>query len=109
MYCYRFENQTQWRTLALANGLARTVDGTFTVISDHGIAIDDIGVIPNNDGVFAPNGDVITPPTMKPGHHVNMVHPNPPEALDPYRVVVASPARVFLGCPESVTASPQEP
>lgn len=97
MICYRFDNQTQWRTLALANGLARIIDGTFTLISDHNIAIDDVGIIPNNDGVFAPNGDVITPPTMKPGYHVNIIHPSPPEALDPHLVVVSTAYRMFLG------------
>lgn len=84
MICYRFPDQVTWQALAIATGLARMEDGSFTLIGGHRIAIDDIG----------PLTDYI-------GHHVNMIHPNPPPELDPYLIVVATADRQFLGGPSS--------
>ena len=45
-------------------------------------AIDEVGVLFNNDGVYSEDGEVTTPPTQIPGHHYNYrtVYINKPQA-----------------------------
>jgi len=67
-------------------------------------AIDEVGVLYNNDGVYSEdNLEVITPPTQIIGYHYNYrtVYGNKPEIplpveLEPYLVVPQNPQRTFL-------------
>jgi hypothetical protein len=99
MICYAFPDLDTWRQLALSTGLAATIEGQFRLLSTHDIAIDEVGAVPLVDAVVGPDGEVITPPVMAPGFHVNLVHPDPPEELDDYLQIVSTPYRVFLGQP----------
>ena len=61
----------------------------------HDWAIDDVGIIYNNDGVYnEETGEVITPPTQMEGWHVNIIGELPPE-LNEYLVTPSTPYRVF--------------
>jgi hypothetical protein len=94
MYCFRFSTRQQFRTLAAAEGLINDDDELIT--GGHGWALDEVGVI-YEGGTYDPEtGEVITPPTALPGHHVNTLG-LAPEAWDAYLVVVNSPARIFAG------------
>ena len=66
-------------------------------------AIDEVGVLFNNDGVYSEDGEVITAPTQITGYHYNYrtVYGNKPEIplpveLEPYLVVPQNPQRTFL-------------
>lgn len=50
--------------------LASMVDGV--LVPSDGVRIDEIGPIVKNDGVYDADGNVITPPTVVPGWHVNI-------------------------------------
>jgi hypothetical protein len=95
--CYQFPTRTLWRTLAIQTGLASRVDGEFQLLGGHSIAIDEVGTVVDVDAVLDANGTVISPAVLAPGFHVNLIHPDPPQQLDPYLVVVNSPSRIFLG------------
>jgi len=95
--CYQFPTRTIWRTLALQTGLAVTVDGEFQLLGGHNIAIDEVGTVVDVEAVLDANGTVITPAVLAPGFHVNLIHPDPPQQLDSYLIVVNSPSRIFLG------------
>ena len=97
MICYQFPSRATWRTLALQNGLASMVDGKFQLLSGHNIAIDEIGTVVLVEAVIDIDGNVTTPPVLATGFHVNLIHPDPPEALDPHLVMVNSPFRIFAG------------
>jgi hypothetical protein len=102
MICYQFPNRATWRQLAIQTGLAARVDGEFQLLSGHGIAIDEVGSVVTIDAVVDADGNVITPAVLAPGFHVNLIHPGPPEELDPYLIMVNSPSRIFLGQDGSV-------
>jgi hypothetical protein len=102
MICYQFPNRVTWRQLAIQTGLAAQVDGEFQLLSGHGIAIDEVGAVVTVDAVVDADGNVITPAVLAPGFHVNLIHPDPPEELDPYLIMVNSPSRIFLGQDGSV-------
>jgi hypothetical protein len=94
MYCFRFSTRQQFRTLAAAEGLINDDDELIT--GGHRWALDEVGVI-YEGGTYDPEtGEVITPPTALPGHHVNTLG-LAPEAWDAYLVVVNSPSRIFAG------------
>lgn len=95
MYCYRFESREQFLTLAAAEGLV-DADGNL-ITGGHGFAIDEIGPIVQG-GEWDAEGNVITPPTIIEGHHVNTAG-FAPEAWDAYLVVVNHAARIFFGGP----------
>jgi hypothetical protein len=97
MICYQFPNRNAWRTLAIQTGLAARVEGEFQLLSGHGIAIDEVGTVATVDAVIDADGNVTTPAVLAPGFHVNLIHPDPPDALDQYLVTVNSPSRIFLG------------
>jgi len=94
MYCYRFNSRNQFRTLAAAEGLV--VDDEL-ITASHTFAIDEIGTI-YEGGTYDADGEVITPPVALAGWHVNYAG-EPPEAWDPYLIVVNSASRIFFGGP----------
>jgi hypothetical protein len=102
MICYQFPNRATWRQLAIQAGLAARVDGEFQPLSGHNIAIDEVGSVATVDAVVDADGNVITPAVLAPGFHLNLIHPDPPEELDPYLIMVNSPSRIFLGQDGSV-------
>lgn len=66
-------------------------------------AIDEVGVLYNNDGVYSEDGEVTAPPTQIPGYHYNYrtVYINKPQAplppqLGPYLVTPQTPQRTFF-------------
>jgi hypothetical protein len=69
----RFPSQDVWKQAATAVGVLSVVDGEEQwFYYTHDWAVDDVGVIYNDDGVYDPDtGDVITPPTPMDGWHVN--------------------------------------
>jgi hypothetical protein len=94
MNCYKFPSRAKFRTLAAAEGLLTEDDELIT--NSHTHAIDEIGVI-SKGGEYDAEGEVITPPTVLTGWHVNTTGDLAPEAWDRYLVVVNHPARVFFG------------
>ena len=69
----RFPSQDVWEQAATAVGVLSVVDGEEQwSYYTHDWAVDDVGVIYNDDGLYDPDtGDVITPPTPMAGWHVN--------------------------------------
>jgi hypothetical protein len=63
----------------------------------HDWAIDVVGVIYNDDGVYSDDGEVITPPTPMDGWHVNYKAATLPSELEAYVVTPNSPHRKFAG------------
>jgi len=63
------------------------------------ISINEIGTIVNNDGVFNEFGEVIKPPTVKPGWHVNVCYQGNVnlEFVKQYEINVQTPMRTWLG------------
>lgn len=66
-------------------------------------AIDEVGVLYEDDGVYSEDGEVITPPTQIPGYHYNyrIVYGNKPEIplpqeLTSYLVTPENPQREFF-------------
>jgi hypothetical protein len=103
MICYQFPDRETWRSLALQTGLARLVNEQFRAVSDHGILVDEVGVVVITPAVMDTTGmTVVTPPALADGFHVNIVHPSNPVALDPYLKIVNSPSRIVSGDPGSV-------
>lgn len=96
MYCFRFPDRKTFRTLAAAEGLLTADDELIT--ASHTFAIDEIGVITKGGEYDLETGEVITPPKVLSGWHVNVVGDLAPEAWDQYLVVVNHPVRVFFGC-----------
>jgi len=95
MYCFRFNSRNQFRTLAAAEGLVTEDDELIT--ASHTFAIDEIGTL-YEGGTYDADGEVITPPVALAGWHVNYAG-EPPEAWDPYLIVVNSASRIFFGGP----------
>ena len=95
MNCYKFQSRAKFRSLAAAEGLV-TADGEL-IANSHTHAIDEIGVISKGGEYDPETGEVITPPTVLTGWHVNTTSDLAPEAWDRYLVVVNHPARVFFG------------
>ena len=94
-----------WRTLAIQTGLASMVEGAFQLLGGHNIAIVEIGTVELVEAVVDINGNVTTPPVLAAGFHVNLVHPDPPQALDPYLVIVNTPSMIFFGQVGSVPSN----
>lgn len=93
MYCYKFPDRATFLDLAEAEGLV-TEEGNLITASHHH-AIDEIGPI-TQGGEWDADGNVIVPPTVIEGHHVNVLG-IAPEAWDEYLVVVNHAARIFFG------------
>ena len=92
MYCYKFSTRAQFRTLAEAEGLI-TDDGEL-ITASHSHAIDEIGTITKGGEYDPETGEVITPPTVISGWHVNYAG-EPPEAWEEYLIRPSRPNRVF--------------
>jgi hypothetical protein len=101
MQCYRFDSQEQFRSLAAAEGLICLYEDDngdeVLITGGHGWALDEVGVISKGGEWDPETGEVITPPTVLDGWHVNVTGDLSPEAWDPYLVVVNHPVRVFAG------------
>jgi hypothetical protein len=92
MYCFRFNSRKQFRTLAAAEGLI-TEDGEL-ITASHTFAIDEVGTITKGGEYDPETGEVITPPTVISGWHVNYAG-EPPEAWQQYLIHPSHPNRVF--------------
>ena len=93
MYCFKFPNKAQFRTLAAAEGLLTEDDQLIT--ASHTFAIDEVGTI-TEGGSYDADGEVIEAPTVLPGWHVN-TQGLAPEAWDAHLIIVNSASRVFFG------------
>jgi hypothetical protein len=94
MNCFRFPDRDTFRALADAEGLL-TEDGEL-IACGHIHAIDEVGIISRGGEWDPETGEVIVPPTIINGWHVNFLG-DPPPAWDAFLVVVNHPSRVFLG------------
>ena len=92
MYCYRFQSRAQFRTLAAAEGLLTADDELIT--ASHTFAIDEVGTITKGGEYNPETGEVITPPKVLSGWHVNYAG-EPPEAWEKFLVTPEHPARVW--------------
>jgi hypothetical protein len=96
----RFQDQETWLISATAAGyrinqpVLNEDDNWVFNYYTHEWAIDDVGIIYNNDGVYNNDGEVITPPTQMEGWHVNIIGELPQE-LNQYLVTPSNPYRVF--------------
>jgi len=91
MYCFRFQSQAQFRTLAAAEGLLTEDDELIT--ASHTFAIDEIGLL-YEGGTYDSEGVVITPPVALDGWHVNTAG-IAPEAWEEFLVTPQNPKRVW--------------
>jgi hypothetical protein len=92
MYYFRFKSRRQFRTLAAAQGLI-DADGNL-ITSSHTHAIDELGTIYQGGEYDPETGDVIEPPTLLDGWHVNFIG-DIPEEWEDYLVSPENPVRVF--------------
>ena len=104
MHCYRFQSRAQFRTLAAAEGLLTADDELIT--ASHTFAIYERGVITKGGEYDPETGEVITPPKVLSGWHVNVVGDLAPEAWDQYLVVVNHAVSIFFGGPTQAPATP---
>jgi hypothetical protein len=104
MNCYKFTSRAKFRTLAKSQGLL-TDDGEL-ITASHTHAIDEVGIITKGGEYDPETGEVITPPTVLAGWHVNTTGDLAPEAWDQYLVVVNHPARTFFGGPTQAPDTP---
>ena len=99
---FRFTDEAAWLTAARAAGFMTTVTDEEGVESevlqaytaDH--AIDVIGTLYNDNGVYADDGEVVTPATAMAGFHVNYIG-DLPDGWDAFEVTPEQPKRVFAG------------
>lgn len=94
MLCYRFPDRDTFRALATTEGLTTEDDDLITCTHDY--AIDEVGIISRGGQWDPETGEVIEPPEVLDGWHVNTQN-LAPEAWDQYLCVVNHPARVFAG------------
>ena len=97
----RFPDQAAWETAAGAAGFrvnnpaASPADHWTWFYYTHDWAIDDVGVIYNDDAVIdSETGEVTSPATPMAGWHVNFVGVLP-EGWDAFLVAPVAPYRVF--------------
>ena len=88
----RFPSEATGLAALEAAGLL-TEDG-FPIIASHTHALDVIGAIVRGGEWDSETGEVITPPTVLDGWHVNFVG-KLPEGWDAFAVSPAQPVRVF--------------
>lgn len=97
---FRFTDEAAWLTAARAAGFMTTVtdeEGEESEVlqaytADH--AIDVIGVLYNDDGVYDEEGEETTPPSAMTGWHVNYLG-DLPEGWESFEVTPETPKRVF--------------
>jgi hypothetical protein len=101
MNCYRFTSRATFRSLAAAEGLLTEDDNGEEVLitNSHTYALLEAGTISKGGEYDPETGEVITPPTVLAGWHVNTTGDLAPEAWDQYLVVVNHPAHIFFGGP----------
>ena len=94
----RFPSQDVWKQVATAVGVLNVVEGEEQwSYYTHDWAVDDVGVIYNDDGVYDPDtGDVITPLTPMDGWHVNFKSDKDID-WSGFPVHPQTPYRVFAG------------
>jgi hypothetical protein len=102
----RFPDQATWESAAAVAGFrvnsptpsaadpAVMEDRWTWLYYTHDWAIDDVGIIYNNDAVIDPDGTVVTPATPMAGWHVNYIGPLP-EGWSAFLVTPVAPYRVF--------------
>jgi len=117
-YYLRFSSQEAWQQAAAAVGVRvnnptlieeesidpDTGDIIPAVYEDnwswsyytHDWAVDDVGVIYNDDGVYDDEGEVVTPPTPMAGWHVNFKG-TLPDGWNANVVTPSTPYRIFAG------------
>ena len=102
---FRFTDEEAWLTAARAAGFMTTVpaydeegaeSGTEEVLVAYTAdrAIDVIGTLYNDDGVYDDQGEVVTAPTAMTGFHVNYLGALP-DGWGEYVVTPEHPKRVF--------------
>tara|TARA_Y100000361_G_scaffold111306_1_gene101427 strand:- start:27 stop:359 length:333 start_codon:yes stop_codon:yes gene_type:complete len=94
---FRFTDEATWVTAAKAAGFYVTYVETETeelqaYTADR--AIDVIGTLYNDDGVFDEDGEQVTAPTPMDGWHVNYLG-DLPDGWEAYEVNPAPPKRIF--------------
>ncbi len=94
---FRFADEAAWVTAAKAAGFYFTDPETETEVlqaytADR--AIDVIGTLYNDDGVYGEEGEEVTAPTPIEGWHVNYLG-DLPDGWDAYEVTPEQPKRVF--------------
>jgi hypothetical protein len=104
MNCYKFTSRADFRSLAAAEGLLTEDDELIT--NSHTYALLEAGTISKGGEYDPETGDVITPPTVLAGWHVNVIGDLAPDAWDRYLVVVNHPAHVFFGGPTQAPDTP---
>jgi hypothetical protein len=87
----RFPDADAWTAAATEAGFL--IDDTLTAYT-HGHAIDVVGQITRGGKYDPETGDVITPPEVLPGFHVNFAG-GLPDGWDEFLVTPAAPYRVF--------------
>jgi len=97
---FRFTDEAAWVTAAKAAGFYVTVTDDEGVESEvlqaytANHAIDVIGTLYNDDGVYDEEGEEVTAPTAMAGFHVNYLG-DLPEGWDAFEVTPEQPKRVF--------------
>lgn len=97
---FRFTDEAAWLTAAKAAGFYVTVTDEEGVESEvlqaytTDRAIDVIGTLYNDDGVYGEDREVVTAPTAMTGFHVNYLG-DLPDGWDAFEVTPAQPKRVF--------------
>ena len=90
---FRFPDETTGMAALEAAALLNE-DGEF-ITASHEHSLDVIGVITRGGEYDPETGDVITPPTVLSGWHLNYQGPLP-EGWEQYAVTPANPVRVFF-------------
>ena len=94
---FRFTDETAWVTAAKAAGFYVTDSETESEVLQAYTAeraIDVIGTLYNDDGVYDEEGDEVSAPTAMTGFHVNYLG-DLPEGWGVYEVTPEQPKRVF--------------
>ena len=94
---FRFTDEAAWVTAAKSAGFYVTDSETETEVLQAYTAeraIDVIGTLYNDDGVYDEEGEEVSAPTAMAGFHVNYLG-DLPEGWDAYEVTPEEPKRVF--------------
>ena len=99
MYCFKFPDRETFMALARTEGLVATDENgdEMLITASHTHSLDEVGVITKGGEWDPETGDVITPPTVLDGWHVNLMAADAPEEWDPYLCIVNHAVRVFAG------------
>ena len=98
---FRFADEAAWITAAKAAGFYVTVADEEGVESEvlqaytAERAIDVVGTLYNDDGVYDEEGNETTPPTPMAGWHVNYLGDDMPDGWNAHEVTPEQPKRIF--------------